>query len=460
MDHKVKDGHFRKFWPELVQEDSVENSFIPPWRILEPQAVATRALMIAAVRKGDLPEDIVAYGPNHRRYDYTREFIPVNEFNIYNLHCFQYLPAVSSVREQYASAGIRAIRKSFARNAPTNDDETREQLLEDVHQQLRQEMAARMYHQALWRQDGRRVYVLDQTTFTLLAETPLPNLPASILSAPHHSFYLVYPPNCPSKFGIWDMWRQEECVQSMEGVFVSIDNIEPDSNDAREISFLNVGVGEGIGDRNIAYISVSLGPKANLADVRFQDAASHDVLVKLDTGVNVRTNIPNEPQYANMINAGAYDLGVITPRVILGFLLYLASEHPDIEPIPPAPRRAFKEIVSPKQREAAVRNENERLKAATRLPILYVGAHLREEMEHELDGILQKANTQAERQWILDHPVFVRGHWRNQPCGVGRNARRMIWIRPYRKGPDMADSMKIRASKVQRAQSVKLATHT
>jgi len=34
---------------------------------------------------------------------------------------------------------------------------------------------------------------------------------------------------------------------------------------------------------------------------------------------------------------------------------------------------------------------------------------------------------------------IVRGHWRNQPCGPGSTERKLIWVKPYYKGPDMAE---------------------
>lgn len=34
---------------------------------------------------------------------------------------------------------------------------------------------------------------------------------------------------------------------------------------------------------------------------------------------------------------------------------------------------------------------------------------------------------------------IVRGHWRHQPCGLERQERRLIWIRPFFKGPDIAN---------------------
>jgi hypothetical protein len=33
---------------------------------------------------------------------------------------------------------------------------------------------------------------------------------------------------------------------------------------------------------------------------------------------------------------------------------------------------------------------------------------------------------------------MVRGHWRRQPHGQENLERKLIWIRPYYKGPDLA----------------------
>jgi hypothetical protein len=36
----------------------------------------------------------------------------------------------------------------------------------------------------------------------------------------------------------------------------------------------------------------------------------------------------------------------------------------------------------------------------------------------------------------ITRQFLVRGHWRNQPCGVNSADRRMMWIEPYWKGPE------------------------
>lgn len=39
------------------------------------------------------------------------------------------------------------------------------------------------------------------------------------------------------------------------------------------------------------------------------------------------------------------------------------------------------------------------------------------------------------------HRWVVRGHWRQQACGPGREQRRPTWIMPHLKGPDDAPLM-------------------
>lgn len=43
--------------------------------------------------------------------------------------------------------------------------------------------------------------------------------------------------------------------------------------------------------------------------------------------------------------------------------------------------------------------------------------------------------------WSLTYKTLVRGHWRNQPWGPGREFRRMVWIEPHTRGPGFADQV-------------------
>lgn len=52
----------------------------------------------------------------------------------------------------------------------------------------------------------------------------------------------------------------------------------------------------------------------------------------------------------------------------------------------------------------------------------------------------------------VDQPVDPGAPARMQPYGPGRELRRLIWIRPFLRGPDLEESLQIRASRVQPGQ--------
>lgn len=48
----------------------------------------------------------------------------------------------------------------------------------------------------------------------------------------------------------------------------------------------------------------------------------------------------------------------------------------------------------------------------------------------------------GDSSWHYHHRFWVRGHWRLQPVGVGRGDRRLLWVRPHLKGPELATVLK------------------
>lgn len=342
---------------------------------------------------------------------YDPDFIPKTgaEFNINDISHFNLLPIVAKWRFDYLKslASMRIIR-------------TEEQLT-----QGRDELLHTLYHVSHWRSEGRRVYVLDQTLYTMLAHTELPAWPLDTLAFRARSFYIKLPRQAfqfavPNAIGLLD-------IENVEGVLVTISDPSPDTGRQREIAMIVCGDGssvmKGSGGANIAYVTAGLGPDGKMSDVRFQMGSD----------------------YATAEIGDDVSLRITVPRVILGLMLYMSSEHPDLEPVPPAARREIEGIQNPAKRRKAEK-QNARV---SKLGYIYVGKRVAQEQER----IEREATAHAERQGRkLDHPVWVSGHWRNQPFGEGRQLRRAIWIRPFRRGPDFEESLRIRAARVQPAQ--------
>jgi hypothetical protein len=418
---------YRTFWPEGVEHDPKYDVRVPPWRALEAQSIAVRQELIKLEALGQPVPRFGSDAIHRRRYGTVPNAVPTNKYDLHNIFCFQYLPSIYQAKEDAANLVKRILQRRG----------DREMEIQQYMAQCRNEMAHQMYHHAMWRRYGRRVYVLDDTTYKLLALTPLPALPCSLLAMPEHSFYLRLPKDA-FNFNVWNSISKREDSQPIEGVMVAMDNITPDSSEPREMAFMAIGDGPDNTDRNLAYISFGLGPDALLSDIRIQPGNMKEALGG-----------------GNYAVGSEYELGVLVPRIIFGFLLYLQSEHPDIEPVDPAPRRHFKEIRSEQQRQAALQTQAGKLRNYTKLPILYIGRRHAEEVAEQVKELeFAQRSSSGDKTWTLDHQIWVRGHWKQQAYGENRQLRRMIWIRPYLRGPDMAESLKVAAMKVQKAQVV------
>lgn len=94
--------------------------------------------------------------------------------------------------------------------------------------------------------------------------------------------------------------------------------------------------------------------------------------------------------------------------------------------------------------ESPDRAASKRLKRAG-MPLKAVREiRLRRAAAAQQDAVREAAKGQLTRRFI------VRGHWRNQACGVGRAERKMRWIAPFVKGPE--DGEWVKGQKVYRVE--------
>jgi len=478
--------HYPQYWPEQAEEDERRHGFaahsqlatpltaayvdqiahgigaqhlgngprvLPSWAQLEREGLTVRSTLCESERGRQVFAKLYEPREHHKTYG-TIVAPPPESFNIRNPQHFQFLPTVDAIKERAVATALRFVSQNTSSAmmaafelmhgtvAPPELVLTpeRKSAIETV---VRAEQAHILYHKAMWREHGRRVAVLDPFTYHLLAATELPSFPAKLLSMPWASFYIVLPPKS-FEFEVQDIRSNAIDKRFAEGIAIALDHPEPEYDGVRELSFMVMGEDEGYRSegRNSAFATIRFGPDATLDTFDLSGGLA--------------------PSNAEQVRAGLYygadgfvgsdELNVVVPRVIVGLLLYLASEHPDIVPIAPPPRRSFTEIRSPAQRDAALRNERERLKRATRLPVLVVGSRIKDEVDRATRA-LQDADAAHGKRWTLDHAVPVRGHWRQQAYGKNRELRRPVWIRPFWRGPDAAESLVIRAARVPKARS-------
>jgi len=67
--------------------------------------------------------------------------------------------------------------------------------------------------------------------------------------------------------------------------------------------------------------------------------------------------------------------------------------------------------------------------------LIKVGQNLKRDV-----GLEESARADSgDKRYELSARFRVRGHWRNQAIGKGRLDRKLIWIKPFVKGPSMAE---------------------
>lgn len=363
----------------------------PSWSALEKEAAEVQRRIEAGRFEWD-PKSLYSLATQHVFGDWE-DFLP--SFNIRNMQAFTQLPSVGRYFR-----GLEALIRSVVNAA----DAGRYVSL-TVHE---------YFLLSMWERFNRRVYVLDPDTYALLANTDLPNIPAHALRIPLPSFYLVLPP--VFSFAVED----DPAAQPVEGVLVSFDHVGGDPERSLEMTMLITGKSpKGPVDDNVTFVSGLIGPNTKLSDLVFEGLGEMHPEVR-------------------------EEFSTLIPRAVLGLCLYLMSEHPYIEPVPPAPKRDLTKIKNPaKRRKAEKRNAQ-----TSSLGYFYVGRGLG---ELTFDPNSQDSDELTPPGRKLDHQVWVTGHWRHQPYGPGRQRRKLIWIRPHLRGPDRAEEMRIRASKIQSA---------
>jgi hypothetical protein len=278
-----------------------------------------------------------------------------------------------------------------------------------------------------WQHYGRRVFVIDPDTFFLLANTELPNMPLSEIRGPVPTFWLQFPKN--TYYFESDLFTIKEAMegidnkanpnlQEVDGVMVSFSHTEPDHPHTRQLTMLVGGRSVRMpSDDNIVYFNEALDDRPVGSLWRDED----------ETG----------------LLQGGHEIGVLTPRAVLNFCLYMMSDQPRLEPIPPLERRKFSEIRSEKQRAAALSNQEARLRNKSRLGYVYVG---------RLPQPLQVPREEGKGGWKLNRRVWVQGHWKFQPYGPKNSLRKLIHVPPYFKGKMFGEE--VSASKLQPAREV------
>ena len=229
----------------------------------------------------------------------------------------------------------------------------------------------------------------------LLARTDLPNAPVDALSLPFRSFYLRMPR------GMYFLNNTANNVPG-DGVLVTSDRTEASLGRGRDLRILIC-----------PDTPKSIGLPMPAADGTFTSdddlvAAAADLQRQLGEGSST---------------ADVTDQADPIASLVFGFLLYLMSEHPELQPVPATSRTGATRSAKRKKRQ----------RKSPPVAIIRVGR-----------DIGPRATAQAEGP-PLTHLTWVRGHWRNQAHGPRHALRKFIWIQPNRRWADFAEQISAQA---------------
>lgn len=266
---------------------------------------------------------------------------------------------------------------------------------------------------SLWAYHGQPTYCIDRKTAEALLQTDVPNFPSTELHFPNDVFYLALPEGVISRV---DTQHQ----LPIDGLLVWCD--DPGAQEPEYERILNIIAYSklgGTGERAAIIAGEAQVVLDNVAGMALAYAAWDIPMWRKRSLREVATGHGYDaPSWTDSARVEAI------PQLVINFVLYMMGEHPEIRRVPKLERHAGRG--GKKQKRDARRAER-------RLRLAYI----------EVGG--QTSHATAEKYTptghALDHPVWVRGHFRQQAFGTKHTQRKTLWIKPHRRGPDMATTI-------------------
>ena len=157
-----------------------------------------------------------------------------------------------------------------------------------------------------------------------------------------------------------------------------------------------------------------------------------DTMLKTDWRDIYKDFSENEILYDESI---FYEAGLLFFHILINSILYLGSNDPDIISVLSNRPKFIQELETLKS-PGKIKDLNRKIKATSALDFNLVGKStgaitVRKPSGYENNELSLKIKLKGKR-------FIVRGHWRRQHYGEGSITTRLTWIRPYFKGPELA----------------------
>ncbi len=256
---------------------------------------------------------------------------------------------------------------------------------------------------------GRKVFEVDATIAEALDSTDLPKIPGEYFKLPFDAFCISFAGDFAK-----DMFNSGGRANNFAGVMISeVPVVDDDGNSVHGGRLFPIIVYFDDDD----FLKGNLG--VSIVWMILTDKFNIDGWV--DRSVEQICELkPNEGKSFPDILRSLF-------RVIVNMVMFLASEEVQknlrlIDPSMP------KLITSNKKKVRRYMKQYGHLSKMKYYDVGKIGINLFQKKDISVG--------ERREQWKLNHKFIVRGHWRNQSI---KDGHRVIWIKPYFKGPEMAD---------------------
>jgi len=158
-----------------------------------------------------------------------------------------------------------------------------------------------------------------------------------------------------------------------------------------------------------------------------------ETLTPNELGIGMSVNV-NDDTIAHQDDDTFYTDGLAFYRIVLNAVLYLSSDQAEMA-TKESPRREIearaRDIASPSKRRKLLQTTGR----YTDLDYQEVGASVGPIVIRKGEAEGSEVGNGGGKPLVR---FMVRGHWRRQPHGPESQERKLIWIRPYYKGSDIA----------------------
>lgn len=129
-----------------------------------------------------------------------------------------------------------------------------------------------------------------------------------------------------------------------------------------------------------------------------------------------------------------YTDGLAFYRIVLNTLLYLASDAADLGQIKDPGKEIDEKlrVAEPNKRHKLEKSKRK----YTALPYVIVGQNI---SPIASDETASRDKQSSGLKTVSGTRFLVRGHWRRQPHGKSFQQRKLVWIKPFYKGPDIGE---------------------